>query len=47
MQRRFFLDVVIRKSATIFQLLPGEDEPLLVRRDSLLVLDLGLDVLDL
>ena len=30
-QGRLFLDVVIRKSAAIFQLLAGKDEPLLVR----------------
>jgi len=40
------LDVVIRKGPAILQLLPGEDEPLLVRGDSLLVLDLSLDILD-
>ena len=32
------LNVVIRKGPAILQLLPGEDEPLLVGRDSLLVL---------
>ena len=37
---------VIRERAAVFELLPGEDEPLLLRRDALLVLDLGLDVLD-
>jgi len=42
----FLLDVVVRKSATIFQLFAGEDEPLLVRWDSFLVLNLGLDILD-
>jgi len=40
------LDVVVRKSATILELLAGEDETLLIWRDALLVLDLGLDVLD-
>nr|AFK34695.1 unknown [Lotus japonicus] len=40
------LDVVVSKCAAVFQLLPGEDETLLVRWDSLLVLDLGLDVVD-
>jgi hypothetical protein len=33
-QRRFFLDVVIRESAAIFQLLASEDEALLIRRDA-------------
>ena len=41
-----FLDVVVGKSAAIFELLAGEDETLLIGRDTLLVLDLGLDVLD-
>jgi len=46
MEGRLFLDVVIRESAAIFELLTGEDESLLVRGDALLVLDLGLHVLD-
>ena len=40
------LDVVVRKSAAILELLAGEDESLLIGRDALLVLDLSLDVLD-
>jgi len=40
------LDVVVRKSAAILQLLASEDEPLLVRGNALLVLDLGLDIVD-
>ena len=40
------LDVVVRQSATIFQLLPSKNKTLLVRRNSLLILDLGLDVVD-
>ena len=40
------LDVVIRQSPPILQLLSGEDQPLLVRRDALLVLDLGLDIVN-
>jgi len=43
---RLFLDVVVRESAPILELLAGEDQPLLVWGDSLLVLDLGLDILD-
>merc|ERR1712035_177929 len=43
---RFFLDVVIRKRAPIFQLLTSEDQSLLLRGDSFLVLDLRLDILD-
>ena len=34
------LDVVVRESSTILQLLPSEDQPLLVWWDSLLVLRL-------
>jgi hypothetical protein len=32
------LDVVVGQGASILQLLAGEDQPLLVRRDALLVL---------
>jgi len=46
MKRGFFLDVVVTQCATIFQLLSSEDETLLIRRDSFLVLDLGLHVID-
>ena len=42
----FLLDVVIAQSAAIFQLLSGKDQSLLIRRDSFLVLDLCLDVVD-
>jgi len=45
-QRRLFLDVVIRECATIFELLAGEDQTLLVRRDAFLVLNLRLDVVN-
>merc|ERR1719499_2106225 len=40
------LDVVIRQSAAVFQLFSGKDQPLLIWGDSLLVLDLGLDILN-
>ncbi|GAO45925.1 hypothetical protein G7K_0171-t1 [Saitoella complicata NRRL Y-17804] len=43
---RLLLDVVVGESAAILELLSGEDETLLVRGNSLLVLDLGLDVVD-
>jgi hypothetical protein len=46
MESRLLLDVVVAQGAAILQLLAGEDETLLVRRDALLVLDLGLDVVD-
>ena len=45
-ERALLLDVVVRQRATVLELLAGEDQALLVRRDALLVLDLGLDVLD-
>ena len=40
------LDVVVGKCAAILQLLACEDQPLLVRWDAFLVLDLGLDIVD-
>ena len=40
------LVVVIRERAPVLELLAGEDEALLVRRDALLVLDLRFDVVD-
>ncbi|POO01628.1 hypothetical protein TorRG33x02_024050 [Trema orientale] len=46
MERRLLLDVVVGEGSAVLELLPGEDEPLLVRRDPLLVLDLGLHVVD-
>ena len=46
MEGRLLLDVVVRKGSAILELLSGEDESLLVRGDTLLVLDLGLDVVD-
>ena len=42
----YLLDVVVRKSASILQLLAGEDQSLLVRGNALLVLNLGLDIVD-
>ena len=46
MKGRFLLDVVVGESSAVFQLLTSEDESLLIWRNSLLVLDLGLDVLN-
>ncbi|KAH9571912.1 hypothetical protein CY35_02G118400 [Sphagnum magellanicum] len=46
MQSRFLLDVIIRQSAAIFQLLAGKDESLLIRRNPFLILDLSLHVID-
>merc|ERR1719468_482398 len=43
---RFFLDVVVAQSTAILELFAGENQTLLIWRDSLLILDLGLDILD-
>ena len=43
---RLLLDVVVRERAAVLELLAREDQALLVGRDALLVLDLGLDVVD-
>jgi hypothetical protein len=40
------LDVVVRKSTAIFQLLASKDQALLIRGDTFLVLDLGLDIVN-
>ena len=46
MKSGLLLDVVVRKGAAVFKLLSSEDETLLIWWDTLLVLDLGLDVFD-
>ena len=46
MEGRLLLDVVVGECATVFQLLAGEDQALLIGRDTFLVLDLGLDIFD-
>ena len=46
MKSGLFLDVVIRESTSILELLSGENQALLIRGDSLLVLDFRLDVVD-
>lgn len=46
MKGRLFLNVIITQSATILQLLAGENKTLLVWGNSLLVLDLRLDIVD-
>jgi hypothetical protein len=45
-ERGLLLDIVVRQRPVVLQLLTCEDKPLLIRRDSLLVLDLRLDVLN-
>jgi len=42
----FLLDVVVGQGTTIFKLLSGKDQTLLIWRNALLVLDLALDVVD-
>jgi len=42
----FLLDVVVRQSSTILKLLAREDQTLLVRRNTLLVLNLALYIID-
>jgi len=46
MERALFLNVVIRKRTPILQLLSSKDETLLVRRNTFLILDLCLNVID-
>lgn len=45
-QKSYLLDVVVGKSATVLELLSGEDQSLLVWWDSFLVLNLALDIVD-
>merc|ERR1719343_1882236 len=45
-ESRLLLNVVVRESSAILELLAGEDKSLLIRGDALLVLDLSLHVLD-
>merc|ERR1719486_1839109 len=46
MEGRLLLDVVVGEGSSVLQLLSSKDQSLLIWGDSLLVLDLGLDVLD-
>ena len=46
MKGGLLLDVVVTQGTTILKLLSSEDKSLLVRWDTLLVLDLGLDILN-
>jgi len=46
MEGRLLLNVIIRERPAVFKLLAGEDETLLVRGDTLLVLDLAFDVVN-
>ena len=46
MKSGLLLNVVVREGTAVLKLLTGEDETLLIGRDSLLVLDLGLHIVD-
>jgi len=46
MERRLLLDVVVREGSAILKLLSGEDQSLLVWRNTFFVLDLSLDIFD-
>merc|ERR1712036_171801 len=46
MESRLLLNVVVSKSATILKLLASKNETLLIRRNALLVLNLGLHILN-
>ena len=46
MQSGLLLNVVIGKGAAVLKLLSSKDKTLLIRWDSFLVLDLGLDILN-
>ena len=46
MESGLLLDVVVRESAALLELLTSEDEALLIRGNSFLVLNLLLDVVD-
>jgi hypothetical protein len=46
MESGLLLNIIIRKGATVLELLSGEDQALLIRGDSFLVLDLRFNVID-
>ena len=46
MESGLLLNVIIRESATVLELLASKDQALLVRRDALLVLNLALNIVD-
>lgn len=45
-KRGLLLDIVVRESPSVLQLLAGEDQTLLVRRDPFLILNLLLHILN-
>jgi hypothetical protein len=46
MESGLLLDVVVGEGSAVFQLLSSEDESLLIGRDTFLVLDLSLDIIN-
>merc|ERR1712070_1276224 len=46
MERGLLLDVVVRERAPVFELLASKDQSLLIRRDTLFVLNLRLHIVD-
>merc|ERR1711971_1119367 len=46
MKGRLLLDIVVRQSSSIFQLLSSKDQSLLIWRDTFLILDLCLNILN-
>ena len=46
MESGFLLDIVVRESSSVFELLSSKDKCLLIGRDAFFVLDLSLDVVD-
>merc|ERR1712189_177759 len=46
MQGRLLLNIVVRKSSPIFQLLSSKNKKFLVWRNSFLILDFGFNIVD-
>ena len=46
MEGRFFLDIIVGQCTSVLKLLASKDQALLVGRNSFLVLDLSLDIVD-
>jgi len=46
MEGGLLLNIIIRESAAVLELLASKDQALLVRRDALLVLNLALNIVD-
>ena len=46
MESGLLLDIIVREGAAVLKLLAGEDQALLVRGNSFLVLDLAFDIID-